>query len=193
MKAAVLLVVFSFMLASRGYAEPLDRSGGYVGAEMPFAANSDITIGGFSIDPSHEIGYALEGGYQFEMSNEFVLGVGLAMQNFGTMKYSDVSTTKTNAVMFMVRPKYYLESTNFFIAGVFGYGWSDIDVRNHYNQLHVKDDGSASTYGIEFGADFEQLEVSAGYRDMRATIGVGYQDVNVDTSGPYVGIRYVFN
>ncbi|WP_234495404.1 outer membrane beta-barrel protein [Vibrio maritimus] len=180
----LFLSLLTATISTSAFAKP----GFYIGGNIPVANENYISPLGVKIDATNRLNFEFIGGYEFAISEKFGLGLEAQYSSVGEYKYKDISTSKADAFFISAKPKYYIADSNFYIGGMFGIGDVALDVKNHHFDFGVKNDAVGYQIGVEAGYQIDNLDVAFGLKDISSKI----QNVDVRSSGPFVGIRYNF-
>lgn len=166
-----------------------DRSGFYMSAG---SYAHTIKVVGEDISP--EQAFALNAGYDFKASGPLIIGLDLEYTTPSEyyLKYNNnFISYDYSALSLSVKPKYYIQSSGFYIAGIVGYTKHKIEstIMHYGNKLSGTGSGSDISYGIEAGYEFDSgILMKASYR--KADADINTISTKISTVGINVGYKF---
>lgn len=161
----------------------------YLGADLTFANNVNVSEGGDSADQTSDVGFNFAAGYEFNTHTLVKTGVEAEYRFFGDADFSDVSNVDGDAFFINLKPKLFVlyDFGNLYFAPMVGVGHISIDGKT--NNQRFSENKAGYQAGVEFGTRLKQnIDFHLGYR---ATF-VSLDDTDFNLSGAYAGARYFF-
>ncbi|WP_163133954.1 outer membrane beta-barrel protein [Agarivorans sp. Alg241-V36] len=162
--------------------------GAYLGADFAFSNETELKVDGISLKDNNDVGFNLVGGYAFEASEKFKIGLEAEYRTIGDVTYLDVLKGSGSAFYLNAKPMFFF-TQNAYIAGLIGLGSMELELKNLSTNETASESDSSLQLGVEGGYVFNNgLGLNAGYRSANADI----DGVDITVSGFYAGLRYNF-
>lgn len=169
----------------------------YLGTELSIYNESTITHAHGSNDNPSNLGYSAHLGYLFDTHDFVKLGIEVEYRQLGKNNYLNEMIIESNAAFLNFKPTFVNDDTHLYSALLLGVGNITSNVKTIDDQDHKNTIGYQ--YGIEVGYNFRSgFSAYLGYKGIMTNIDdlilnnlIPY-DIELNSSGPYVGINYSF-
>lgn len=180
---AALIAAASFQAVGSEYVS----DGWYIGADV-MSTGLSVEYGNNGEDVS-SVGFALNGGYSFELHESFVVGVEVDLSHYGEFDYKNTAVADVGSIGINIKPKYFVADSDFYLGGTLGFGYFLYNYDYQGKSYNTETD-TTLVYGVEAGYAINQnWLLNLGYR--RASPDFG-GDVDFDFDSFYGGIEYKF-
>ncbi|MDF2153434.1 outer membrane beta-barrel protein [Vibrio sp. CAU 1672] len=195
-----MLPILAVAMGTAFSAHAAEPAGWYLGLD---GVKSEVDGGSQSFD--FDMGFAVNLGYDFQVSSQFVTGVEIEYIDYGSQKIGSGKAFNKNweiisvdveegitAFNLNIRPKYYVYN-NFYVGGILGFGsieYSQEATKSGYESLELMSESdSAMNLGLELGYQFDSgWLVRGGVR----TTSPEFFNHEFDVTTTFLGLGYKF-
>ncbi|NOH30559.1 outer membrane beta-barrel protein [Vibrio mediterranei] len=176
---------------------PVSIAGGnqaYIGGLVGVVDSTFVS--GYNIDTKGGASYSLLGGYDFSVHKHIVIGTELEYRSIrdGTISDGDEDVVDYSAsgVSINVKPKYYFDDPQYYLAGMIGMGYYSIDVTQRPEDA-LSDSDNDKQLGLQAAIEFgTELKSGLGFALGISTLNLEVSEVEFGYNMAYIKADYHF-